>query len=77
MLKLKLGVDVGRAFTDVVGITGEGKVYFAKTPCTPQVLQVFWGFGRNPKCCWTAWMHRQNACPVSSSWDNCSCQYTA
>lgn len=36
MLKLKLGVDVGGTFTDVVGITGEGKVYFAKTPSTPQ-----------------------------------------
>ena len=33
---MKLGVDVGGTFTDVVGISEEGKVYFAKTPSTPQ-----------------------------------------
>ena len=36
MLKLKIGVDVGGTFTDVVGISDEGEVYFAKTPSTPQ-----------------------------------------
>lgn len=30
MAKLKLGVDVGGTFTDVVGINEDGKVYFAK-----------------------------------------------
>ena len=29
MAKLKLGVDVGGTFTDVVGINEDGKVYFA------------------------------------------------
>ena len=36
MAKLKLGVDVGGTFTDVVGINEDGKVYFAKTPSTPE-----------------------------------------
>lgn len=36
MIKLKLGVDVGGTFTDVVGIREDGKVFFAKTPSTPQ-----------------------------------------
>lgn len=36
MIKLKLGVDVGGTFTDVVGISQSGEVYFAKTPSTPQ-----------------------------------------
>lgn len=36
MLKLKLGVDVGGTFTDVVGISDDGRVYYAKTPSTPQ-----------------------------------------
>lgn len=36
MTELKLGVDVGGTFTDVVGINGAGEVFFAKTPSTPQ-----------------------------------------
>ncbi len=36
MNKLKIGVDVGGTFTDIVGIDDFGKVYFAKTPSTPQ-----------------------------------------
>ena len=36
MAKLKLGVDVGGTFTDVVGIHEDVKVYFAKTPSTPE-----------------------------------------
>ena len=36
MAKLKFGVDVGGTFTDVVGINEDGKVYFAKTPSTPE-----------------------------------------
>lgn len=36
MQKLKLGVDVGGTFTDVVGISENGKVFFSKTPSTPQ-----------------------------------------
>ena len=31
MAKLKLGVDVGGTFTDVVGINEDGKVYFARS----------------------------------------------
>lgn len=36
MVKLKLGVDVGGTFTDVVGISEDGRVYYSKTPSTPQ-----------------------------------------
>ena len=36
MQKLILGVDVGGTFTDVVGISEDGKVFFSKTPSTPQ-----------------------------------------
>ena len=36
MYQLKLGVDVGGTFTDVVGIRDDGQVYFSKTPSTPQ-----------------------------------------
>jgi N-methylhydantoinase A len=36
MQKLKLGIDVGGTFTDVVGIDESGHVYFAKTPSTPE-----------------------------------------
>ncbi len=36
MNRLKIGVDVGGTFTDIVGIDDHGKVYYAKTPSTPQ-----------------------------------------
>ena len=36
MVKLKLGVDVGGTFTDVVGISEDGQVFYSKTPSTPQ-----------------------------------------
>ena len=56
MAKLKLGVDVGGTFTDVVGINEDGKVYFAKTPSTPEdqsigVLNTFRRVGSSTRLC--------------------------
>jgi len=35
MSKLRIGVDVGGTFTDVVGMNADGLIRFAKTPSTP------------------------------------------
>ena len=32
---LRIGIDVGGTFTDLVSVDGEGRVTFAKAPSTP------------------------------------------
>jgi N-methylhydantoinase A len=35
MTGIRLGVDVGGTFTDLVGVAGDGRIVAAKVPSTP------------------------------------------